>query len=137
MISLDKYGRFLSFNPAAERASGFSAKEVLGQEFVKIGILTEESTQVALGEFQRVVKGEERSPFELIVRREDKSQLFMEANPRLIRPEREAPWVQVILRDITDRKLTEEGREKTDHPASASPEDGGHRDPGRGHCPRF
>ncbi len=107
IISLDKKGNLLSFNPAAERKSGFSAEEVMGKHFVKIGVLAKQSIPKALKEFALVITGIERPPFELTIMRKNKSYLFMEANPRLIKHKGEKAWIQVTLRDITDRKLVE------------------------------
>jgi PAS domain S-box-containing protein len=107
IISLDKIGNLLSFNPTAERISGFSAEEVIGKHFAKIGFLAKKSIPKALKEFALVITGTERPPFELTIMRKDKSYLIMEANPRLIKHKGEKAWVQVTLRDITDRKLVE------------------------------
>ncbi|RZB32977.1 MAG: hypothetical protein SRB2_04190 [Desulfobacteraceae bacterium Eth-SRB2] len=107
IISLDRTGHLLSFNPAAERISGFSAEQVMGKHFVKIGVLAKQSIPKALKEFALVIAGIERPPFELTIMSKDKSDLFMEANTRLIKHKGEKAWVQVTLRDITDRKLVE------------------------------
>ncbi|MHC4557665.1 MAG: PAS domain S-box protein [Planctomycetota bacterium] len=111
IISLDKTGNFLSFNPAAERISGFSAQEVLSRHFTKVGILAKVSIPKTLKEFGLVLSGAERLPFELIVTRKDKSRLFMEANGRLIKHKGREKWIQVILRDITKRKKVEQALE--------------------------
>ncbi|MFC1636339.1 PAS domain S-box protein [Planctomycetota bacterium] len=107
IISLDKTGNFLSFNVAAERMTGFLAEEVLGEHFTKIGILAEESIHKTLKEFGLLLTGAERSPFELVIIRKDKSRLVMEANARLIERIDQETWVQLILRDITERKEAE------------------------------
>jgi PAS domain S-box-containing protein len=112
IISLDKTGNFLSFNTAAERKSGFSAEEVIGKHFAKIGVLAKQSIPKALKEFALVATGAKRPPFELTIMRKDKSYLFMEANPRLIKHKREKAWLQVTFRDITDRKLAEGEKKK-------------------------
>jgi PAS domain S-box-containing protein len=115
VISLDKTGNFLSFNPAAERMSGFSAQEVLGRHFTKIGILAKESIPKALKEFGLVLTGAEHPPFELIITRKDKSRLFMEANGRLIKQKGQKTWIQVTLRDITKRKEAEQALNKSEN----------------------
>jgi PAS domain S-box-containing protein len=112
IISLDKTGNLLSFNRAAERISGFSSEEVVGKHFAQIGVLTKQSIPKALKEFELVIKGVERSPFELTMINKDKSYFFMEANPRSIRQKGEKTWVQVTLRDITDRKQVEREKKK-------------------------
>jgi len=112
IISLDKIGNLLSFNKSAERISGFSTEEVIGKHFTKIGALSTKSIPKALKEFALVISGINRPPFELTIIRKDKSWLFMEANPRLIKHKGEKAWVQVTLRDITDRKLVEAEKKK-------------------------
>lgn len=115
IISLDKTGNFLSFNAAAERMSSFSAKEVLGRHFTKIGILADQSVQKTLREFGLLLTGAERSPFELVIIRKDKSLLVMEANARLIEQDDRETWVQVILRDITERKEAERALDRSEN----------------------
>ena len=112
IVSLDKIGNLLSFNKSAERISGFSPEEVIGKHFTKIGVLSKKSIPKALKEFALVISGINRPPFELTIMRKDKSWLFMEANPRLIKHKGEKAWVQVTLRDITDRKLVEAEKKK-------------------------
>ncbi|OEU66937.1 MAG: hypothetical protein BA867_00065 [Desulfobacterales bacterium S5133MH16] len=112
IISLANTGNLLSFNPAAERISGLSAEEVIGKHFTKIGVLAKQSIPKALKEFALVITGTKRPPSELTIMNKDKSYFFMEANPRLIKHKGEKAWIQVTLRDITDRKLAEEEKKK-------------------------
>lgn len=112
IISLAKTGNLLSFNTAAERISGLSAEEVIGKHFTKIGVLAKQSIPKALKEFALVITGTKRPPFELTIMNKDKSYFFMEANPRLIKHKGEKAWIQVTLRDITDRKLAEGEKKK-------------------------
>lgn len=112
IISLANTGNLLSFNPAAERISGLSSEEVIGKHFTKIGVLAKQSIPKALKEFALVITGTKRPPFELTIMNKDKSYFFMEANPRLIKRKGEKAWIQVTLRDITDRKLAEGEKKK-------------------------
>jgi len=112
IISLDKIGNFLSFNPAAEQVSGFSAKEVIGRHFTRVGILDKESIATLLKEFGLILTGDERQPFDLVITQKNKSHVHMEANGRLIRQEGRKTWIQVTLRDITERKRAQERLEK-------------------------
>ncbi|OHB80285.1 MAG: hypothetical protein A2Z25_06960 [Planctomycetes bacterium RBG_16_55_9] len=115
IISLDKTGNFLSFNAAAERMTGFSANQVLGKHFTKIGLLADESIQKTLKEFGLLLAGAERSPFELVVTRKNKSRLVMEANARLIEQNDRETWVQLVLRDITERKEAEHALDRSEN----------------------
>jgi two-component system sensor kinase FixL len=112
VISLDKFGNFLSFNPAAERISGFSSQEVIGKHFTSVDILDKGSIPKALNEFGMIITGTKRQPFDLIIRRKDKSHVPVEANGRLIRQKGRKEWIQVTLRDVTERKQAEDRLEK-------------------------
>lgn len=115
IISLDRTGHFLSFNAAAERMTGFVAKDVLGRHFTKSGILADESIQKTLKEFGFLLSGVERSPFELVITRKDQSHLVMEANARLIEQNDREAWVQLILRDVTERKEAERALDRSEN----------------------
>lgn len=115
IISLDKTGRFLSFNAAAERMTGFSANEVLGRHFTKIGILANRSIQKTLKEFGHLLTGAKRPPFELVMIRKNKNKLVTEAHARLIEQNDQETWIQIILRDITERKAAERALERSEN----------------------
>jgi two-component system sensor kinase FixL len=115
IISLDKTGNFLFFNTAAERMTGLSAEGVLGKHFTKIGFLTEDSIQKTLKEFGLLLTGSERSPFELVIIHKDKNPLVTEANARLIEQNDSEIWVQLILRDITERKEAERALDRSEN----------------------
>lgn len=108
IISLDLQGNFQFFNPAAERYSGYAAAEVIGKHFASVGLVSPESQAKALQEFGRVISGEARPPFELQIVCKDESRLIGEAHPSHIRADGHVVGVQVVIRDITERKLAED-----------------------------
>ncbi len=107
IVSADRTGKLLSFNPTAERMSGFEKEELIGKHFSKTGILAGKSLHKAIQEFVLAIAGNERLPFELEVIRKDKSKLTAEANLRLVRGKSKNPWLQATFRDITKRKKVE------------------------------
>ncbi len=107
IISLDRGGKLLSFNPAAERISGFSAEEVVGKHFIRTGLIAKKSLLTAMREYTLVLNGAERPPFELVIVHKDKTEVHLEANPRLMKKKGEKVWGQLTLRDITERKYAE------------------------------
>ncbi|MHC4323339.1 MAG: PAS domain S-box protein, partial [Planctomycetota bacterium] len=107
VISLDNIGNFLSFNPAAERVSGFSAQEVIGKHFTRVGILDKKTIAKSQKELELILAGAERQLFDLVITRKDKSHVHMEANSRLIKQKGRKTWIQITLRDITERKRAE------------------------------
>jgi two-component system sensor kinase FixL len=115
IISLDKTGNFLSFNAAAEHMTGFSAEEVIDKHFTKIGILNETSIQKTLKEFGFLLAGTERRPFELDIIRKDQTRRVMEVNARLIEQNDREIWLQLTLRDITERKEAERALDRSEN----------------------
>ncbi len=107
IITLDRLGHLKSMNPASERVSGYRANEMLGKYFARTGVLVPSSMPRTLQEFALAILGRERSPFEIEIFTKDKRKLTLEANPRPIKQEGKTVEVQIIFRDITDRKHTE------------------------------
>jgi PAS domain S-box-containing protein len=108
IITLDRLGHLKSMNPAAERVSGYAAEDLLGKYFANVNVLTPASLTKALKEFALVVLGRERPPVELDIIRKDGTRITMEANPRPIKRDNQTRAIQVIFRDVTERKRTEQ-----------------------------
>ena len=108
IMTLDRLGRLQSANPAAERISGYSGRELIGRYFVRTGVLSGGSIAKAVQEFAFAAAGRERPPFELEMVRKNGSRLTVEANPCSIRQNGQVTGVQVIFRDITERKQVQE-----------------------------
>jgi PAS domain S-box-containing protein len=107
IVSVDTQGRFRTFNPAAERMSGYRAGEVIGTPFSEAGLLDAPSLARAADNFQRALAGEHRHPSELKIVRKDGSLLPLEANLRLIRRDGDVAGMQITLRDVTNRRQAE------------------------------
>ncbi len=110
IVAVDRLGNVESINPAAEQLSGYDAKELIGKNFAEIGIVMPQILPKVLEEFELVMAGEERPPSEWDIVRKDKSHLTVELNTRPIRREEKVSGVQIIARDITERKRAEEAR---------------------------
>ncbi len=113
IIILDRLGHVRSINPAAERVSGYPARELVGRYFAGAGALTPSSLPKALQEFAFSVVGKERSPFEVEIIKRNGGHLTMEANPRPIKRDGKTVAVQVIFRDVTERKRAEKVLEES------------------------
>lgn len=108
IITLDRLGYLQSMNPAAESSIGYTVAELKGKHFAKTGVVAPESVAKTIQEFTLTILGWQRMPFEIQVIRKDSIKLIMEANPKLIRRDKESFRVQVIFRDITERKRMEQ-----------------------------
>lgn len=113
IIILDRLGHVRSINPAAERVSGYQTKEIVGRYFAGIGALMASSLPKALQEFAFSIVGKERPPFEVEIIKKNGGRLTMEANPRPIKRDGKTVAVQVIFRDVTERKRAEKVLEES------------------------
>jgi PAS domain S-box-containing protein len=107
IVSLSLTGMVLSFNPEAERISGYRADEVLGRHFASLPFLDADSLPVALNEFALLVSESERRPVDYGIVGKDGKKLIVEAHSRLIRREGKKVSLQMTLRDITERRKIE------------------------------
>lgn len=108
IITLDLLGTIRFVNAAAEEASMYQAHELVGKHFTRTGILTTSGVVKAVQEFALVVAGQTRPPVELEVLRKDQSLRVYEAHKRLLQLSESGPTVQVVFRDVTQRKELEE-----------------------------
>jgi PAS domain S-box-containing protein len=104
ILSIDGEGRILTYNPAAERLSGYTAQEVIGRPFAEIGLIAPHSLPTVLEDFQLLVAGVDRAPQVVDLVRKDGVLATVEAHPRLIRREGPSVAAEVVLRDVSERK---------------------------------
>jgi PAS domain S-box-containing protein len=107
IVTLTALGFVQSMNPEAEHVSGYARDEVVGKHFSKANLLSPKSLPVAVKEFSAILTGQDRPPFELEFIRKDGRALIFEAKARLLRKRGKASGMQVIFRDLTERKRAE------------------------------
>lgn len=107
IITIDGLGFIRSANPAVTWISGYEAKDVIGRHFLKTNILVGESMSTASREFLLLMRGDSRPPFELTMIHKDGKIFYAEANARKLRSEDGTVIIQVIFRDVTERKTSE------------------------------
>ncbi|MGH7197215.1 MAG: PAS domain S-box protein, partial [Candidatus Omnitrophota bacterium] len=107
IVMLTSLGFVQSMNPEAERVSGYSPKEVVGKHFTNTPFLSPKSLPTAIREFTAILAGQERAPFELEFARKDGKELVFEAKAHLLRKRGKNAGMQVIFRDLTERKRAE------------------------------
>ncbi len=103
IVSLDREGRFKSYNLRAELVTGYSQDEVIGKQFTEIGLLTKESIETGLEEFEAIIGGLKRPPFLLTIITKQGNRVILEANARQVSFDNDRDSVQVVLRDVTER----------------------------------
>jgi len=107
IVTMDINGRLTSLNPAAVRVMGFSEQEIAGRRFTDIGVMTFDSQLRATKEVEAVLAGREPRPHELTMIRKDKSKVVLEVISHPIMRDNEIQGLQIVSRDITERKWAE------------------------------
>ncbi|MFC1715507.1 PAS domain S-box protein [Candidatus Poribacteria bacterium] len=109
IITLDTKGMVTSCNSTGLNLSGRSRDEVVGKHFTKTGTIRTEDAAKYAGVFSSILSGKRHAPVEYIFDCKDGAIGWGEAHFGLLEDDGGNPaGVQVILRDITERKRTEE-----------------------------
>jgi PAS domain S-box-containing protein len=108
VVILSELGIIISANSSVETISGYSPKELIGHHFLKVNILHRSAMAIAAREFLQLIRGIKRPPFELTMIRKDNVPFITEAHASKIKDINGKPVIHVIMRDITERKKTEE-----------------------------
>ena len=107
ITTFNRWGTITSVNPAFERLTGFSKKEVIGKNFTKIGTLRTREIPRYLKLFSDVLRGKEVPYFEFQYQQKDKTLRWAESHVGLLRKEGKLMGMLAYLRDITERKESE------------------------------
>jgi diguanylate cyclase (GGDEF)-like protein/PAS domain S-box-containing protein len=105
---IDIHGNFLDLNKRFEEESGWISDEMRGKNVFTIGLLTEPSAQKVSYHLGRLLMGEDIPIFEIegINRKGEMVPFELRATP--IRKDSKTVAVQAILRNITERRQSEE-----------------------------
>ncbi len=99
---------FDAVNPSLLEALGFEEGDFLGRGVDQISAFEAESAQEVVELVSQVLDGRTVDPLEVELRDEDGSQLVFEVNPSLVRSRSGEPRVLLSLRDITQRRESEQ-----------------------------
>jgi PAS domain S-box-containing protein len=103
----DLQGTFIDGNKAAEKMIGYKKDELVGKNFLKLGLFPPDQLPTVTGALARNVEGKPTGPDELTLFRKDGTTVIVEIRTFPITIKRK-PVVLGIARDITKRKLAEE-----------------------------
>ena len=111
ILQIDSTGAIMSINGAALKYTELDREDVIGQHFNTVFNIIDGE----VSEFQKVLNINRRNsvkakPFELMLNDNVADPIWIEAHPSIIEIEDEKNAVQLIFRDITERKRIEEER---------------------------
>jgi PAS domain S-box-containing protein len=107
IIELDLDGNLLSVNQAILKLTGYKKRDLEDKYFFEIKIFKDHSETEAKKLFSSLIKNKKLKPFEFRMLRKDQSFLWVEAHPSKIIINDEILGLQIIIRDISERKTKE------------------------------
>jgi PAS domain S-box-containing protein len=108
ICTLDLKGMVTSCNPAVWKNSGYSEADFIGQHFSKIATIRARDIPKFLRVFTSIVRGRVPPPFEVSYDRQDGGTGWTELHIALLEAGGKKLGIQVLQRDVTERKLMEQ-----------------------------
>ena len=108
MMTLDMKGVITACNTAGLAISRYSRDEIVGKHFSKLGFLRIEDIPKYLTLFASIATGKVPKPVQVAWHSKDGTQFVSEFHVSLIKERDKTVGIQVIARDITERKKAEE-----------------------------
>jgi len=105
---LDLDGTVIDCNPTTEEISGIEREELVGRPFMALGVFPADELVYYMDVFARIREGQSILPLELKHELDDGRVRWLEAFPAPIIEDGQIQAIQVIARDITERKEAEE-----------------------------
>lgn len=103
IVIIDKKGRFVDVNKQVTKLLGYNKKDLIGKEFVKTNILTEDSIKKSYNNFLKRMKGKHVPPYEIKAITKTGEILPAEINASAIHENKKIVGDLIILRDLRER----------------------------------
>ena len=108
MLVLDARGEILDANSTVKDFFGLSEKELVGNNFLSMGILTPKSLSIVVRQFQELLSAGVSTTYETDIHDKDGKIIDVELSSFfLVKKEGEVDNFVLVIRDIRDRKTTE------------------------------
>ncbi|MCJ7717416.1 MAG: GAF domain-containing protein [Anaerolineales bacterium] len=107
----DLKGNMLDGNRAAERITGYNREELIGQNFLDVGLISKTQIPRATKLYAKILAGKSTGPIEMDLVRKDGTQVVVETSSHPVMVNNKT-MVLGIIRDIAHRKEFEDNLEK-------------------------
>jgi PAS domain S-box-containing protein len=108
IIYIDKYGKILDVNQRVKDILGFDRSEMIGKNFMQLGMFNIINLPKMLGLLKNVIlKGKPLKNLEINVKRKDGKEVMLETSAETVRKDGRIAGVVAILRDVTESKRME------------------------------
>jgi PAS domain S-box-containing protein len=100
-------GKIIECNSKALKLSGYQKNEVIGKDFRDFPIFSPEDFGMAMSEFVNLIKGEKPQPRAFNIFKKDGTRVWVLSTVLIVKYNSE-PLYQIILQDISERKIAEQ-----------------------------
>jgi PAS domain S-box-containing protein len=108
ILFLDMKGTIIACNTFMTKATGYSKEEIVGKHLTELELLPDENTPKYMELLYAASKGQVPKPFDVTWYHKDRTAYLAEIRIGFIKERGENIGVQVVARDITERKQAEE-----------------------------
>ncbi|MBD3194075.1 MAG: PAS domain S-box protein, partial [Candidatus Lokiarchaeota archaeon] len=106
LVLTDTKGNILDCNPYAAKLAGYPKQEIIGKNYLDLGIFKERHKQIFAGRLKRFQAGEELEPIELLTTNSDGNTIWLKYQSSTINLDGQI-LIEAIIQDITEKKESE------------------------------
>lgn len=107
IVVMDKEGKTIRMNKRASEISGLDIKDIAGKKFTELGILSEDSTKLAIKNFRDKMRGKNVVPYEVEIIPKGKDPIKVEVNYLLTKDLKGIKGEVLVLHEVTEKRKEE------------------------------
>jgi PAS domain S-box-containing protein len=114
IVLVDLSGEILDCNATAAKIAELPRDEIIGKNFLEIGIFSKKELPLIIDLFQQLVGGQEIGSIQIQATVNDKEPRWLEVFPALLKRDGTVHAIQIIARDITKHRQAEEALKESE-----------------------